>query len=141
MFDADNFLNMQTAEQTSTEYLPIPDNEYTAVVHKLDVRTPKGNHIIDITWKLDAPSVEEADGKWVRQSIFLDITESGSLDSSKGKNVDLGRLREALGQNQPGRPWAPNMMLGQVALVNVKSRVDNDTGRIYHDVKGVAALR
>ena len=139
MFDTDNFLNTQTTETTATEYAPVPEGEFNAVIDKLAARSPKGNSILDVSWRLDAPGDTEADGKIVRQSVFLDITENGGLDNSKGKNVQLGRLRAAIGQNNAGQAWAPNMMLGQVAIVSVKHRVVDD-GTIYADVKGTAPV-
>lgn len=39
------------------------------------------------------------------QGLFIDFASDGSLDFSKGKNVDLNRLREAVGQNVAGQ-WS-----------------------------------
>ena len=60
----------------------------------------------------------------VRQTIWLDLTESGSLDFGKGRNVGLGRLRDALGQNETGKPWQPGMMVGGVAKIKVTHSID-----------------
>lgn len=138
-FDTNSFLSTETTDSTSTEYVPFPEGEFNAVVDGLDLRTPKGNTILDVNWRVDSPENEETNGKVVRQSIFLDMLESGAMDSSPGKNVQLGRLREALGQNQKGRPWSPNMMLGQVALISTKQRTGPE-GQIFTDVKNVAKL-
>ena len=54
----------------------------------------------------------------------------------KGKNVALGRLREALGQNTPGKPWSFGMLVGQVAKVAVKHRI-TDAGDTFAEVKRV----
>lgn len=46
--------------------------------------------------------------------IQLDIDENtGKLDMGPNKNVRLGQLRKALGQNIPGRPWSIPMMKGK----------------------------
>lgn len=42
----------------------------------------------------------------VRKKLFIDIDPATSTISTvKGANVDLGQLREALGQNDPKKPW------------------------------------
>lgn len=141
MFDPDNFLNQETNEETSTEYTPIPEGEYQAVVDEVKGRQTDDYTVLDVTWRLDKPEDEDAHGKTVRQSIFLDLTESGGIAGGKGKNVQLGRLRAAVNQNQPGQNWAPSHLLGQVALVSVKNVPSKkDDGAIYSNIKGVAAL-
>jgi hypothetical protein len=74
----------------------------------------------------------------VSQSLMLDMTESGALAVGTNKNVNLGRLREALGQNVSGRPWSPNMLQGQVARISVKHRLWED--KTFAEVKGVVKL-
>lgn len=147
--NADEFLNMAVEGSSSTE-LPIPEpGEYRAVVTEVGARTftfKKGDRAgsegmsLDVTWQIDDEAVKEALGYQpkIRQSVLLDLTPSGGLDMGKGKNVTLGRLRDALGQNQDGRPWAPNMLNGQVAVVNLQHRIDGD--KVYADIKGVRAL-
>lgn len=140
-FDPEAFLSTTTEEANETQFQPIPEGEYNAVIMKLDARTPKGNSILDVTWEIDDEGVRAStgmDSPRVRQSIFLDINEQGGLESGPNKNVQLGKLREALGQNNPGRPWAPSMMEGQVARISVKHRIVEDN--VYSDVKGVAKI-
>jgi hypothetical protein len=70
---------------------------------------------------------------------MLDLNESGTgMDTGKGKNVTLGRLREALGLNQPGTPFSFRQLIGRAAKISVTQRVDGD--QIYNDVKGVVKL-
>lgn len=142
-FNPDTFLNTTVEGELSTQYTPIPEGEFNAVVDKVEPRsTATGKAILDVTWKIDDSAVAEATGiaaPSCRQSIFLDITESGGLDIGKGKNIQLGKLRDALSQNQPGKAWAPSMLLGQVAKVLVKQRVADD-GAVYTDVKGVRKM-
>lgn len=140
-FNTDAFLNTQVEGETSTEYTPIPEGEYNAVIEKVDARTVGQNSspVLDVVWRLDAPNEEDAHEKSVRQTVWLDITSQGALDMGKGRNVQLGRLRDALGQNVAGQPWMPSMLLGNVATINVKHRM-GDEGQIYSDVKGVAKV-
>lgn len=139
MFNPEAFLNTETSEATSTQYTPIPEGEYNAVIKSVTGRvTDSGKAILDVMWTLDAEGNEEAHGRDVRQSVFLDITEGGALASGKGQNVPLGRLREAVGQNVPGQLWSPNQLPGNVALVSVKNRQYED--QTFSDVKHVAPL-
>ena len=143
-FNPDQFLNTETNDATSTAYTPIPENEYTACVKEIKPRsTNSGKAILDVVWSIDDAdgSIEAATGMkqaTVRQSIFLDITESGGLDTGKGKNVQLGKVREALGQNTAGKVWRPGDLIGGVAKVQVKHRMDGDA--TYVDVKAVTKL-
>lgn len=144
MFDPESFLGTQTKESNSTVMIPVPEGEYNAVVVSVAARQINDKVILDVVWKIDSAEVAAATGREensVRQSIFLDMTSNGGLDFSKGKNVGLGRLREALGQNKDGKPWSPRNMEGQVARVLVTHRIDkNDDSIVYADVKRVASL-
>jgi hypothetical protein len=144
MFDPDNFLSSQTEGEMSTEFTPVPEGEYNALISGVNARSTsseKGEYVIlDITWAIDDAGVSETvgmDNPTVRQSIFLDTTDNGGLDLGKGKNIQLGRLREAVNQNGPGA-WAPSMLEGQVAKVRVSHRMYE--GRIFADVKGVSTV-
>lgn len=144
MFNPDDFLSGTVTGEMATSMEPVPEGEYPALIKDVAARqtqSEKGTFtILDITWQIDDPAVAEAvgmDSPTVRQSIFLDTTESGGLDLGKGKNVQLGRLREAVGQNDSG-PWSPSHLAGQVAKVRVAHRLYE--GRIFADVKGVSAV-
>jgi hypothetical protein len=147
-FDPNAFANAQFTDANATTFAPIPEGEFVASVDKQAIRTTeKGNVILDVTWKIDDPQVAEETGiasPSVRQSIFLDITPSGGLDFGKGKNVGLGRLREALNQNNAGQPWSFGNLVGAVAKIRVTQRIvrDDATGveNIYNDVRGVTKL-
>lgn len=141
-FNADDILNSQTSGQMDTKYTPVPEGEWPANIEKVDARAvgvAKDKIVLDVTWRVDSPEVAAAtgvDNPTVRQSIFLDMASSGGLDLSKGKNVQLGRLREAVGQNGP-TPWAPGMLVGSRAIVKVSHRLHE--GNTYAEVKTVAA--
>jgi len=140
-FDPDLFLSAQTTSALDTQSIPVPEGEYNAVIKDVVIRQAKDSVILDVKWAIDDASVAAATGikePTVRQSVFLDMTASGGLDDSRGKNVQLGRLREAVKQNIAGQPWAPAMLAGNVARVTVKHRIVGEA--IYTDIKGVAAL-
>lgn len=140
MFDPESFLHTTTTDATSTEYVLIPPDVYTAAVTKVDVaQFDSGATALNVSWKIDSEN-EDADGRTVRHTVWLDML-GDALDSRKGKNRQLGLLREAVHQNTPGVSWSPNMLVGAVALITVGHRPDkNDPSRIYEDVRSVTAL-
>lgn len=146
-FDPSSFLDESVNESNSTVSTPVPEGEYQAVAGEPAIRSGTDKNgdpwtALDITWSIDGgqyPAVAEATGRpsnSVRQSFFLDVDANGKLDIGKGKNVSLGRLREALGLNTPGKPFSFRMIQGQVAKVTVKHRVYQDA--LFADVKAVA---
>jgi len=146
MFDPNQFLDMQTTESNDTKVVPVPVGEYLAMVSEVKARSwtsksdpTKSGIALDLQWEIEDANVKSLLGRdkvTVKQGIMLDMTESGGLDMGKGKNVGLGRVREATGLNTPGAPFAASMLTGRMAKVTVKHRVDGDT--IYAEVGGVA---
>ena len=149
-FDPEAFMGTETTDDMDTQVIPIPEDEYTAVVEKVEARLTKVDNVekpvLEVTWLIDDTdgSVQKATGRdknTVRQSIWLDVNESGALATGPGKNIGLGRLREVFGQNKAGKAWNPNMLTGNPARILVNQRVDkNDPEVIYNGVKRVAAL-
>jgi hypothetical protein len=147
-FDPNTFLDMTTTDANSTQALPVPAGEYIAMVKEIKARPwtsrqdpSKSGMALDVTWSIDDAAVKEQLGRQevtVKQGIMLDVTETGGLDMGKGKNVSLGRLREATNLNQPGQPFGFRMLEGRPAKVKVEHRIDGDN--IYAEVKQVAKL-
>jgi hypothetical protein len=134
MFDTETFLSTTFTEESSTRREPVPVGEYQATVEAIEPRvTPSGRALLRVTWKIVSPGNEELDGRLVSQTVWLDLTENGSLDMAKGMNIGLGRLRDALSQNTGGRPWQPGMMVGSVARVSVTHRADKENPEILYD--------
>jgi hypothetical protein len=148
MFDASQFLDMPINEANDTTLTPVPVGEYMATIEKVDCRqwTKKddpsvGGIALDIIWNIDDQEVLQTLGRekvTCKQGIMLDLTPAGGLDFSKGRNIGLGRLREAVNLNVPGQPFSFNMLPGRMAKVSVKHRVVEDM--IYAEVKAVAKL-
>ena len=148
MFSPEQFLDMQVTESNDTKTIPVPVGEYTAVAEEVKCRQWQSKKdpsmsglTLDIKWSIDDPAVKELLGRdkvTVNQGIMLDLTDSGGLDMGKGRNIGLGRLREALGLNAPGQPFSFMMVSGRVAKVSVSHRIDGEN--IYAEVKGVAKL-
>ena len=152
-FNAEALLNQQTTEANSTELLNVPEGDYTAVsdpvgadsFKEFDIKNgpnagKKGLQLI-VQWTIndDSGALREFLGRApkIRQQIFLDRRDDGSMEMGKGRNVGLGQLREALGQNSTGAPWSFGMLGGQVAKVKVKHR-QLDDGRTMAEVAAVA---
>jgi hypothetical protein len=148
MFDPDNFMDQAVSEANSTDFVPVPVGTYVAVVTSVTPRTwqsksdpSKAGIALDVLWGIDDAEVQELLGRptvTVKQGLMLDITEAGTLDMGRGRNVNLGRLREALHLNAPGQPFAPSMLNGRVGRVKVKHRADK--GQIFAEVEAVLPL-
>jgi hypothetical protein len=143
-FDPDQFAQQEYAESNDTIFIPADEGEFPAVVKKHAFRhlDKTDQVVLDITWSIDDAAQRERTGRedvQVRQSIFLDRTEAGGLDFGKGKNVSLGKLREAVGLNVPGQPFRFDMLVGRPAVVKIKNRKEGDD--TYSDIKGVRPLQ
>lgn len=148
MFSPEQFLELQVNDANSTKSTPCPIGEYMAVVEDVKARqwTKKDDQsqsgmALDIIWAVDDAAVKaelDREKVLVKQGVMLDLTANGGIDTGKGKNVTLGRLREAIGLNEPGRPFSFSMIKGRVAKIKVKHRIDGDN--IYAEVEAVAKV-
>lgn len=148
-FDPEGFLNSEYTDATATKIEPVPEGEYNAQIENVTakkIETKDGDEriIMEVIWEIlddDVKSQLGLDKVTVKQGLFLDLSEEGSIDMSKGRNVRLGKLRDAIGQNKSGKPWAPGNMIGCSAVIDVVQRPDKqDPELIYNDVKKVAKL-
>lgn len=141
-FNPDLFLNSEIEDANATEYVPIAEGEYNLVIKSLTAgTTDKGAAKLDLVVIVDDEEVRQETGMnepTIKYTVWLDITESGGLDFGKGKNVALGRLREACEQNVPGKPWSPASLIGSVVRGTIKHRFHED--KVFADVKGVTRL-
>ena len=146
MFDPNTFLEQVVAEVGSTEAVPIPAGEYLAFIDKKEVTSwqkkddPSVSGLkLKISWALEDAAVKELlnrDKVIVTQDIMLDLTDSGSLDMGKGRNVELNRLRAAVDLNVSGFTF--HQLDGRMARVTVKQDQDkNDPQKFYARVKAV----
>lgn len=148
-FDPSTFLDATLTEANSTTQTPCPEGEYEAVISDEPVfrqfqgtKDPSKSYMaLDLNWEITDPAVCEVTGRTptkVRQSLMLDVTDAGGLDMGKGKNVGLGRLREAVGLNEPGKAFSFRQLQGQRAKVRVTHRAAQDA--IYDEVRTVARI-
>ena len=146
-FNPEDFMNQQHDEANSTTSTPVPEAEYVAIAD-----TPKivpwqkkdgsaSGLKLEIDWIIPDDALAAELGRKevkVRQQQMLDLTESGALDFGKGRNVGLGRLREAVDLNKPGKPFSFAMIAGRQAKIAVKHRVADDA--IFAEVKAVTRI-
>lgn len=148
-FDPNTFLNQEYEGVLDTKVIPCPAGEFPAISEKVDVVPwasrdgSKSGLKAQIIWDIQDDNVKavcQRDTVKVRQDIMLDLTEDGnSLDMGKGKNIGLGRLREALGMNQPGQSFSFPAMQGRLATVKVSHRAGDNPEDIFAEVKAVTA--
>jgi len=149
MFDPQSFLDQEIQGENSTVAVPCPAGDYTAIVDKINLRQwqkkddPSVSGItLEVFWSIDSQEVRELLGRekvLVKQGIMLDLTEAGGIDMGKGRNVSLGKLRQALDLNNAGQAFSFNTLPGRVAKVKVTHRPDQvDPEKIYPEVTMVA---
>lgn len=127
-FNPDVFMNTEVSEANSTTVTPVPEGTFLASIKSIKPRVlTDGRPTLNVGYIVDSDEAREVTGMaepMVYQTIWLDVTEQGTLDFGKGKNVQLGRLRDAVQQNQSGKPWAPGMLVGAVLQVKVTHSID-----------------
>ncbi len=153
-FDPETFMDTSFDQGSmSTSIILPPAQDWTASISKLTARkftmkdSGEDRATLDIQWCIENESCQKAtnqDKSFAKQTLWLDFKTVNSqtvLDFDEGKNVGLGRLREALGQNKKGAKWQPGMLLGGVGLIKVIHRPDkNDPETKYAEVTRVAAI-
>jgi hypothetical protein len=130
MFDPETFLNQTIDQPLETEFLTVPEGEYTATIDDFTSEAIEQIHFDykngpragtpGVMTKLNLPFVIQDDqvarelGRdkvVVYKQMILDVDDKDVLDWSKNKNIDLGRVRAAVGQNDPG-PWSIGNLRG-----------------------------
>lgn len=77
----------------------------------------------------------------MKYGCLVDLTESGAIDWSKGRNNGLRILREATGTNVAGQAWSARMMVGRRVRVQLKLReFPEGSGNLIEDIKSVAKV-
>lgn len=144
-FDPNTFLNSTYEEANDTKIVPCPAGEYLAIADKVEVKPwasrdgSSSGLKLSILWDIqsdDAKAIVGRDSVKVPQDQMLDLTDTGALDMGKGRNVGLGRLREALGMNAPGEPFSMGAIQGRMAKVVVSHRPNGED--LYAEIKKVA---
>lgn len=149
-FDTQSFLDSSVSGANDTVVVPVPAGEYPAVIDTVTARpwqsrdgTSSGISL-DVVWIIDDAEVKQALGRDTvkcKQGIMLElVTVNGKdqLDTSKGKNVGLGRLRKAVNLNNPDQSFSFSMLPGQMARVKVSHRIAGED--TFAEIKSVAPM-
>jgi hypothetical protein len=146
-FDAQAFLDSSVVGSNDTKVIPVPVGEYMGIIEKIAPRQWQSKDgtssgvALDIFWLVEDENVKQYLGRETvtcKQGLMLDTTPAGALDMSKGKNIGLGRLREAIGANDPSSPFSFGMLPGLSAKISVSHRINGED--TFAEVKGVAKL-
>lgn len=154
-FDPDVFMKQTVDAQLDTVIQQCPEGEYKAMIDDFDAsafrtfpdkKNPGREYTVfgpPFVIQDNAVAATLGRDKVVvfHKGMFIDIDATGGLDSSKGKNVDLGRLRDAVGQNKPG-PWTFDALKGAgPVIVKVIHESDpKDADKKYARVSRVVKL-
>ena len=93
---------------------------------------------VDITGNSQVREMVGQDKVNLRHSFALDVTASGGLDMSPGKNNGLRNLRDSVGMNVAGQPFNILMVAGRQVLCMIGNRPYQ--GEIYDEISSIAKL-
>lgn len=162
-FDADSFMGQSFDGELDTVIVVPPEGDYRAMIGEFDSEKGFRTFVSDKPGKnqgreftifsppfalQDDPRLTEVkaargsdDVTVFHKGIFLDLTDQGGLDFSKGKNVDLGRIRDAVGQNQkPGWKFTDLIGAGPVMVHLIHERDQNDDTKKYARISRVVKI-
>jgi hypothetical protein len=152
--DMQALLNVSTSAPLSTVVKSCREGDFKATIDDGDkwlsfkeIKTAAGtSYQLVILFNILDDGVRKELGRdkvLVPKNIWLDQTESGTLDTGDGKNVDLGRLLAAAGLNAPGNQMEKvNQLRGKGPfIVKVTQRADpKDPSIKYAEVRRVSKL-
>ncbi len=139
MPDYSHLLDQQVSEPNATQFEQCPEGEYLARLDDFELATaewndkntgqPRSAPTLRITWHILDEGVKAQlgiDPVKVQQDMFLDVDEAtGQLSTDKNKNIQLGRIRTAVGLNEPGQAFSLPQLKGSApALVRVVHQPD-----------------
>jgi len=150
MFDPNTFMQATLTDANDTRVVPCPVGEYPMQIVDLKAKSGvigKGERAgetwaaIDVFFEVNDEGAKAATGREklrVKMGLMLDLTPEGMLDMGKGKNIRLGKLREACDLNRPGQPFSFPQMIGKYVVGVVGHRPDDrDPSIVYDEVTAV----
>lgn len=155
-FDLDSFMNATVDAPMETSFPVCPEGEWPFIFDgdpkMLEVKNIKGIskntgnpydfHQMELVALCQSDKVKADMGRdkvLVRLRVNLDFDPSGRLATGVGKNIILGQVRDALGQNTPG--WSPRQLLGAGPFIGRVKHSEGSDGRKYADITAVARAR
>lgn len=152
VFDTDVFLGTTYTEENDTTFTPLPEGDYLATIgpDEDDLKLATGVSErgvwarLELQWYVDDPELAEKMGMQqlrVKQSLFLDLEGNPPrLAMGRNRNIKLGRVRKAVGQNT-GRDWDIGQLRGagpaRIIVDQTASREDPE--QIFNNVVRVVA--
>lgn len=153
MFDPQTFMDATINDALDTKVTPCPVGEFPGLITALKAKSgtiANGERAgqewgaLDVTIEIEdagAKSITGRDKVFSHMFVMLDLTPEGMLDLGKGKNVKLGKLRDAVGLNVPGQTFSFPMMVGQRLIAKVSHRPDEkDPSILYDEVTAVRKI-
>lgn len=152
-FDPAAFEQMTIDQANETKSTPVPEGDYTALISKVRVKTVDIKNgaragqtvpILEVNYQIqdDTGKLAEElnrDEVHVRQDIWLDVNENGALAFGPNQNLGLGRLRDAVGFNKPGKAFSFPMLEGQgPVVIHVTVDTNAETGDSFNRVPRVS---
>jgi hypothetical protein len=155
IFDPSQFLDSTTTEAAEKRDNLSTGQPYNAELGEVSAKSVQGKKdptqnylffeyplIIDL--KNEYPDIAAKiglDKLTLKYGASVDLTESGAMDWSKGKNTGLRILREATGTNIPGQAWNARMLTGRRVQVLLKLReYPEGSGNLIEDVKSISKI-
>jgi len=153
MFDPNQFMS-SAVDPMNTQMEVVPEGDYRFLIDgdpkQLTPKNLKGisqrtNEPYDF-WQIELlcfcldDAVKQKLGRdkvTVRLRLNLDLDATGRLEVGANKNIGLGQLRDALGQNKPG--WSPQMLLGAGPFIGKVKHNTTDKGT-FADIQRVARI-
>jgi hypothetical protein len=149
-FDPATFLDA-TISEPSVKRPPLPaGRDFVGIIGEVKSRSWQGKQdptksgiAIDVPVTIDLTAYPDLGEKYaatkqvvLSDSIMLDLTESGSIDNSPGRNGKLRRYREALNMNKPGDSFSFRAMQGRQVKVRISHR--EYQGDVFDQIETVA---
>ena len=142
MFDANEFMQSQMDKPLETEYTLVPIGEYAATIddftqeaiEKVDFTYKSGERAgtpgtmikFTIPFSIQDDRVKrelQRDKVIIAKQLILDFEDDGkTLSTGPNKNIELGRIRAAVGQEKG--PWSPAMLRGAGPLMVKTTHVE-----------------
>lgn len=160
-FDPETFMQQTIDQPLAENFRVVPEGEYSAMIGDFDSsafeskdfvykRGPKAGHtgtmtIFNCPFIIQDESLKAELGRdtiIAYARVMLDVDPAtGGLDFGPDRNVMLGRIRGAVGQNTPGA-WTIAQLRGAGPLmIRVTHRSDDkDPSRKYAEVKHVSKI-
>ncbi len=147
MPDYSHLLDQQINEPNVTQFEQPPEGEYLGRLDDFELSTaewtdkntgqPRSAPTLRITWHVLDEGVKAQlgiDPVKVQQDLFLDVDEAtGQLSTDKNKNIQLGRIRTAVGLNEPGQAFNLGMLKGSapalLRIAHIPDRKDPEIKR------------